>query len=65
MLTLFLQVTGADWLWPMLPLSFKFKLVVVYAPNIAPERVPFFSSVGAVPGRFEAVSLNGRLECDP
>ena len=42
MLTLFLQVTGADWLWPMLPLSFKFHLVAVYAPNIAAEGVPFF-----------------------
>ena len=39
--------------------SFKFRLVVVYAPNIAMERVSFFSSVGAVPGRFKAASLNG------
>ena len=32
--------------------SFKFRLVAVYALNI-------FSSVGAVPRRFEAASLNG------
>ena len=35
MLTLFLQVTGAGWLWPMLPFA-------VYAPNITVERVSFF-----------------------
>ena len=29
--------------------SFKFRLVAIYVPNIAAERV-FFSSVGAVPG---------------
>ena len=39
--------------------SFKFRLVVVYAPNIVAERVSFFSSVGAVPGRYEAASVNG------
>ena len=39
--------------------SFKFCLVAVYASNIAAERVFFFSSVGAVPGRYEAASLNG------
>ena len=39
--------------------SFKFRLVVVYAPNTAVERVSFFSSVGGVLGRFEAASLNG------
>ena len=45
--------------------SFKFRLVAVYAPNIVAERVSFFSSVGTVPGRYEAASLNGWLECDP
>ena len=45
--------------------SFKFRLVVVYAPNIAAERVFFFSSVGTVPGGFEAASLNEWLEWDP
>ena len=39
--------------------SFKFRLVAVYASNIAAERVSFFSSVGTVPGRYEAASLNG------
>ena len=39
--------------------SFKFLLVAVYASNIAVERVSFFSSVGAVPGRDEAARLNG------
>ena len=39
--------------------SFKFRLVAVYVSNIAAERVSFFSSVGAVPGRYEAASLNG------
>ena len=43
MFTLFLQVTGADWLWPMLLLKVsKLRLVAVYAPNIAADRVPFF-----------------------
>ena len=40
--TLFLQVTGDDWLWPMLTLSFKFRLVAVYASNIAVEKISFF-----------------------
>ena len=44
---------------------FKFRLVVVYAPNFAADRASFFSSVGTVPGRFEAASLNGWLKCDP
>ena len=39
--------------------SFKFRLVVVYAPNIAVERVSFFRRLAPAPGRFEAVSLNG------
>ena len=39
--------------------SLKFRLVSVYAPNITAERVSFFSSVGAVPRRYEAASLNG------
>ena len=38
---------------------FKFRLVEVYAPSTAVERVSFFSSVGAVPGRFETTSLYG------
>ena len=43
MLTLFLQVTGADWLWPDVAVkSFKFRLVVVYAPNTTVERISFF-----------------------
>ena len=33
--------------------SFKFRLVAVYASNIAAKRI------GAVPGRYEAASLNG------
>ena len=38
--------------------SFKFRLVAVYASNIAAERVSFF--VGwRRPGRYEAASLNG------
>ena len=45
--------------------SFKFRLVAVYASNIAADGVSFFSSVGTVPGRYEAASLNGWLECDP
>ena len=45
--------------------SFKFRLVAVYAPNIVAERVSFFRRSGAVPGRYEAASLNGGLECDP
>ena len=44
--------------------SFKFGLVAVYASNIAAERISFFVG-GAVPGRYEASSLNGWLECDP
>ena len=39
--------------------SLKFRLVVVYVPNIAVERVSFFSSVGTIPGRFKAASFNG------
>ena len=39
---LFLQMTGASWLWPMLPLNFVFLVVAVYAPNIAAEMVSFF-----------------------
>ena len=38
MLTLFVQVTGVD----VAVKSFKFRLVAVYAPNIAVERVSFF-----------------------
>ena len=45
--------------------SFKFRLIVVYAPNTTAERVSFFSPVGAIPGRFKAASLNGWLECNP
>ena len=56
MLTLFLQVTGANWLWPMLPSKFQ---VPADAPTIATERASLFSLVDAVPGRFEAASLNG------
>ena len=37
--------------------SFKFRLVALYASNIAAERVSFFRRL--------APSLNGRLECDP
>ena len=33
---------GVGCLWPMLPLSFKFRLVVVYAPNTPAESVSFF-----------------------
>ena len=54
MLTLFLQVTGAGWFVVDVAVGgFKFRLVAV---NIAVERASFFSSVGAVPGRYEAAS---------
>ena len=39
--------------------SFKFRLVAVYAPNIVVGEGFLFSSVGAVPGRYEAASFNG------
>ena len=39
--------------------SFEFRLVVVYAPNIAAERASFFRRLVPFPGRFEAASLNG------
>ena len=39
--------------------SFKFRLVAVYAPNIAAERIFFFSLVGAVPGQYKVASFNG------
>ena len=56
---------GTDCLWLMLPLSFEFRLVAVYAPNIIAERVSLFSAVKAVPRRSETDSVNGWLECDP
>ena len=42
--------------------SFRFRLVVFYVPNFAEARVSFFLSVGTVPGRFEAASLNAILD---
>ena len=39
--------------------SLKFRLVAVYMSNISTDRVSFFRRFGAVPGRYEAVSLNG------
>ena len=39
--------------------SLTFRLVAVYMSNIAAEWVSFFRRFGAIPGRCEAVSLNG------
>ena len=39
--------------------SFEFLVVAVYAPNIAAERVSFFSAVSAVPRRSEIDSFSG------
>ena len=61
MLTLFLQVTGGDWLWPML-------LQVPAGCGLCAQyhcgEDFLFSSVGAVPGRFEVASLNGMRSLD-
>ena len=59
MLMLLLQVTGARLVVADVAVkSFKFRLVAVYASNIAAESL-LFSSVGAVPRRYDAASLNG------
>ena len=60
MLMLFLKVTRGRLVMVYVAVkSFKFRLVAVYAPTITAERGLFFSSVGAVPRRYEAASLNG------
>ena len=63
-LTLFLQVTVADWLWSMLPLKVSSSVWLRFMRPISLWRGFLFSSVGAVPGRYEAASLNGLLECN-
>ena len=56
----FCRWRGPAELWPMLPWKVSsFVWLRFMRSNIAAERVSFFSSVGAVPGRYEAASLNG------
>lgn len=43
--------------------SASFRVVAVYVPNGQGVECPHFPSVGAVPGRFVALSLHGGLEC--
>ena len=45
--------------------SFEFRVIEVYASNIAAEKVSFFVAVSAVPRRSETDSFSGWLECDP
>ena len=59
MLTLVLQVTGADWLWTMLPLKVSSSVWLRFMRPISLKRGFPFLSVGAVPGRYKAVSFNG------
>ena len=59
MLTLFLHVMGADWLWPMCREKFQVSSGCGLCVQYRFGEGFLFSSVGAVPGRYVAASLNG------
>ena len=63
MLKLFLQVTGAGWLWPMLPWKVSSFVWLRFMCPISLRRgFPFFVGWHTVPGRYEEASLNAILD---